>query len=296
MNLVRLNKALSEAGITSRRKADRLIEMGLVQVNGKKVFEHGVKVNTTKDRIVVEGNPVTFFHKKLYVMFHKPKNVLTTLSDPEGRPTVGDYFSKFQVRLFPVGRLDWESEGLLLMTNDGDFSNSVMHPKEDITKTYLVKVNGRPEKKELDKLLGGVSIIGGKAKALHIEKVKRADISDQYDWFKIVISEGKNRQIRQMFAKIDMDVIKLQRVAIGRLKIGNLPRGEWTELSEAQIKKIYQPDLPEDMKIKKVAVNANESKVVAKPAKPNTKTKFTHKTFKPDALQKKKIAKKLFDN
>lgn len=291
MGQVRLNKALSEAGITSRRKADRLIEQGLVFVNGKKVFEHGTKVDPDKDRIVVDGSPVTFAHKKYYIMFHKPKGVLTTLSDPEGRPTVAEYFTKFPVRLFPVGRLDWESEGLLLLTNDGDFSQRVMHPKLEITKTYWVKVNGRPEAKEIEKLLQGVSTPTGKVKARHIEKLKRPDGSDQYDWFKVVISEGKNRQIRNMFAKIDLDVLKLQRVAIGRLKLGSLPRGEWTEVSESQLKRIYTPDLPEELVLKKPVTLVK--KAAAK--KPSFKDKPKGKTFNPNKLQKKKLAKTLFE-
>lgn len=251
MSSVRLNKALAEAGITSRRKADRLIEQGLVQVNGKKVYELGIKVNPDKDRIVVEGHPITFYHKKVYIMFHKPTSVLTTLSDPEGRPTVIDYFEKYPVRIFPIGRLDWDSEGLLLLTNDGDFANSVMHPRGEVTKTYLVKVSGQPEKNDIDKLIKGVTIIGGKAKVRYIEKLKRPDASEKYDWFKVVISEGKNRQIRQMFLKIGFDVLKLQRVSIGRLKLGSLPRGEWTEISEEQLKKIFIPDLPEELMVRR---------------------------------------------
>ena len=296
MTLVRLNKALSEAGITSRRKADRLIEQGLVQVNGKKVFELGIRVNPNKDKIVVEGNPVTFFYKKIYVMFHKPKGVLTTLSDPEGRPTVGEYFNNYPVRLFPVGRLDWESEGLLLMTNDGDFANSVMHPKKEITKSYLVKVNGKPEKKDLDKLISGVPIVGGKAKAVFIEKVKRPETSDQYDWFKVVITEGKNRQIRQMFAKIDMDVMKLQRIAVGRLKIGNLPRGEWTELSENQIQKIYQPDLPEDVLEKKTVLAKKVVPVEKAKTKLSKAQLARQKSEKKFEIHKKKIQKTVLGN
>ena len=230
MELVRLNKALSEAGISSRRKADRLIEQGLVLVNGKKVYEMGIKINPRKDKVTVDGHPVTFGNQKVYIMFHKPRNVVTTLHDPEGRPTVVDYFTRYPQRIFPIGRLDWESEGLLLLTNDGDYANSIMHPRKEVTKTYLVKVNGQPEKKEIEKLLAGVTIPSGKAKARHIEKVKRPDASEQYDWYKVVISEGKNRQIREMFLKIGFDVMKLQRVAIGRLKFGALTRGEWTEL------------------------------------------------------------------
>lgn len=256
MELVRLNKALSEAGVTSRRKADRLIEQGLVLVNGKKVFEFGIKIDPSKDRVVVEGHPVTFKKEKVYIMFHKPRNVMTTLHDPEGRPTVIDYFTKYPERIFPIGRLDWESEGLLLLTNDGDYSNSVMHPKGEVTKTYLVKVNGQPEKKDIDKLLAGVTIETGKAKARHIEKIRRPDSSDKYDWYKVVISEGKNRQIREMFFKIGLDVMKLQRVAIGKLKLGSLPRGEWTELSQDQIKRVFTPDLPEEVKPKQAVSSA----------------------------------------
>lgn len=279
MSLTRLNKALAEAGVTSRRKADRLIEQGLVQVNGKKVFELGVRVDTNKDKIVVEGHPVTFYHKKVYIMFYKPINVLTTLSDPEGRPTVADYFDKYPVRIFPIGRLDWDSEGLLLMTNDGDFANDVMHPRGEVTKTYLVKINGQPKKDEIDKLLKGVSIPGGRAKARHIEKVKRPEGSDQYDWYKIVISEGKNRQIREMFLKIGFDVMKLQRVAIGRLKLGALTRGDWTELSQDQIKRIFVPDLPEELMGRKPAGDKKPATAAKKPAATKKKT-FTKRNPK----------------
>jgi 23S rRNA pseudouridine2605 synthase len=278
MELVRLNKALSEAGITSRRKADRMIEQGLVQVNGKKVYEFGVKINPAKDRVVVDGHPVSFANHKVYVMFHKPRNVMTTLSDPEGRPTVIDYFKKYPQRIFPIGRLDWESEGLLLLTNDGDYANSVMHPKREVTKSYLVKVNGQPEKKDIDKLLHGVSIVSGRAKARHIEKIKRPDSSDKYDWYKVVISEGKNRQIREMFAKVGFDVLKLQRVAIGRLKIGSLPRGEWTELSQDQIKKVFIPDLPEDEIKGDRYITSNGAAKNAKPTLP--KKRIPRKTDK----------------
>jgi 23S rRNA pseudouridine2605 synthase len=252
MSLVRLNKALSEAGVTSRRKADRLIEMGLVQVNGKKVFEMGIKVNPRKDRIVVDGHPVTFSSQKVYLMLHKPKNVMTTLSDPEGRPIVMDYFKKFPLRIFPIGRLDWESEGLLLLTNDGDFANKVMHPKKEITKTYWVKVSGQPQKEELQKLIEGVTIPTGKARALIVERLRRPEASDQYDWIKVVIAEGKNRQIREMFLKIGYDVLKLQRVAIGRLRLGALPKGEWTELTEEQVERVFESDKTAEEEIRRL--------------------------------------------
>lgn len=249
---IRLNKLIAESGLASRRHADRMIEEGQVIVNGKKVFELGIKVNPSKDRIVINGHPLKkSAPMKLYIAFNKPKGVLTTMEDPLERPTIADYLDKVPGRVFPVGRLDWDSEGLLLLTNDGDFANKVMHPKAEVTKTYLVKLDGHPEKKHIDKLLRGVSIVGGRVAAKHVERLKRPEGSDQYDWYKIVITEGKNRQIRQMFEKIGFDVMKLQRVAIGQLKLGSLGRGEIAFISEHVLDKIFLPDAPEEVKIKK---------------------------------------------
>ncbi len=235
---VRLNKYLSECGVSSRRKADELIAEGAVLVNGKKVFELGTKVNPGKDRITVNGRPVKTQGKKIYILFNKPKNVVTTMEDPSGRPTVADYFERLPMRVFPVGRLDWDTEGMLLLTNDGDFAQKVNHPTEEITKTYLVKVDGHPTQPQLDKLLRGVSIIGGKVAAKHVERIRRG--ADKYDWIKVVITEGKNRQVRRMFEKVGFDVIKLQRVAIGKLRMGNLKRGEYVFLTEKGTDKIFQ--------------------------------------------------------
>lgn len=236
--LIRLNKYLADCGIASRRKADELIENGKVQVNGKRVFELGQRVDPSCDHIVVGGKTVKPPLSKIYVMFHKPKNVVTTMEDPEGRPTIADFIRRFPQRLFPVGRLDWDSEGLLILTNDGDFAQKVTHPKFEIPKTYLVKVNGQPTPLQLRKLLQGVSIIGGRVRALEVEKIRRG--AEQYDWLKVVITEGKNRQIRQMFAKIGYDVLKLQRVAIGQLRLGKLDRGEFRVLTPEEVKKVFR--------------------------------------------------------
>lgn len=256
---IRLNKLIADSGLASRRHADRMIEEGKVTVNGKRVFEMGIKVDPAQDRIIVDGHPIKAKPMKLYLVFNKPKGVLTTMTDPHERPTIADYLTDVPGRVFPVGRLDWDSEGLLLLTNDGDFANKVMHPKAEVTKTYLVKLDGQPEQKHIDKLLKGVSIIGGKVAAKHVEKIKRQEGSDKYDWYKIVITEGKNRQIRQMFEKIGFDVMKLQRVSIGRLKLGNLERGELAYVNEAMLSKIFQPDSPDDM-IKKPARPASVKK------------------------------------
>lgn len=248
---IRLNKFLSESGVSSRRQADRMIEEGQITINGKKVFELGVKVDPHHDKILIDGKPLKKSTMKMYLIFHKPKGILTTLTDPLERPTVSDYLQGVPGRVFPIGRLDWDSEGLLLLTNDGEFANKVSHPKSEITKTYLVKLSGQPKPEQIQKLLRGVSIIGGKVAAKHIEKIKRMEGSDKYDWYKIVITEGKNRQIRQMFAKIGFDVMKLQRVAIGRLRLGSLRKGELAYLNEPALEKIFLPDMPDEVKHKK---------------------------------------------
>lgn len=242
---LRLNKYLAECGIASRRKADELIAEGHIQINGKTVFELGVRVTPGLDRITVDGKPVRQENLKIYVVFYKPENVLTTMEDPEGRPTVADYMEQLPVRVFPVGRLDWDTEGLLLLTNDGEFAQKVSHPREEIPKTYLAKLDGRPTDQQLAKLLAGVTIPGGRVKALHVERVRIGD-SRQYDWVKIVIGEGKNRQIRYMFQKIGFDVKKLKRVAIGLLTLGGLQKGEHAFLDEGALRKIFRKRKAED--------------------------------------------------
>ncbi|MBC7398029.1 MAG: pseudouridine synthase, partial [Bdellovibrionales bacterium] len=203
------------------------------------------------DHILVNGKPLKKPMENIYVLLNKPRGVLTTMEDPLGRPTIMDYLDKVPGRVFPVGRLDWDSEGLLLLTNDGEFANRVTHPKAEVTKTYMVKVDGQPTPEDIGKLIRGVSIIGGKVAANHIEKVKRSEGSDKYDWYKMVITEGKNRQIRQMFEKIGFDVMKLQRVAIGRLRIGNVERGDCVFLNEAAIERVFLPDAPDELALKK---------------------------------------------
>ncbi len=265
---IRLNKLLSDCGLTSRREADRWIVEGAIQINGKKIFTPGVKVIPGVDRIVVRGKPLKLDSEKVYYAFNKPTSVLTTLSDPAERPTIGDYVSDITERVYPVGRLDWDSEGLILLTNDGDWAQKIMHPKAEVTKTYMVKVDGQPRPDQLAKLLRGVPIIGGRVAAKHVERIRRQDGSKQYDWIKIVITEGKNRQIRQMFQKIGFDVLKLQRVCIGRLKLGSLQKGELRELNEQDLKRVFQADDP-------VIAKA----IAKRPANlPNKK--FERKTFK----------------
>ena len=254
---VRLNKLIADSGLASRRKADRLIEEGRVTINGKKVYELGIKVDANQDKVIVDGKPLKRKTEAVYIMFYKPRGVLTTMDDPMGRPSIKDFVEHLPVRVFPVGRLDWDSEGLLILTTDGDYANRIMHPKEDVTKTYLVKLDGQPKPEQIKKLLDGVSIVGGRVKARHIEKVRRG--REQYPWLKVIISEGKNRQIRQMFEKIGYDVMKLQRVAVGRLRLGSLTRGEMVFLNEAAAERVFLPDEPENVKVLKSYKNRQKS-------------------------------------
>lgn len=246
---IRLNKLIADSGLASRRAADRLIEDGQITVNGKKVYELGVKVNPHLDKILVQGKPLRTKPQHIYLMFNKPKGILTTMDDPLDRPTVKDFLEEVPMRVFPVGRLDWDSEGLLLLTNDGEYANKVANPNSEVTKTYLVKLDGQPKDEDIQKLIKGVSIVGGRVAAKSIEKVKRG--REQYAWLKIVITEGKNRQIRQMFEKIGFDVLKLQRVAIGRLRLGSLERGQLVFLNDVAAERVFMADTPEKIEDKK---------------------------------------------
>ncbi|MCB0394891.1 MAG: rRNA pseudouridine synthase [Bdellovibrionales bacterium] len=237
MNKIRLNKYIAQTGQSSRRKADELIATGSVKVNGVLVQELGVSIDPINDRVELDGQLVQPKSELLYFVFNKPKGVLTTMDDPKGRPTVKDFIEEFGDDLYPVGRLDWDTEGLILITNDGDFANRVTHPKWGVRKTYLAKLSGRPSEKALDKLLRGVTIVGGRVKANEIIRLKKG--SDQYDWVRITISDGKNRQIRRMFEKIGFDVLKLQRIGIGGLRIGNLKKGQIKRLNESALRLLF---------------------------------------------------------
>jgi 23S rRNA pseudouridine2605 synthase len=275
-NLIRLNKLIAERGLASRRGADKLIADGQVTVNGKKVYELGIKVNPNQDSISIDGTPLRSKNQNLYIMFNKPKNVITSMTDPLDRPTVADYMNEVPGRVFPIGRLDWDSEGLILMTNDGEFANKVMHPSKEVTKTYHVKLDGQPRPDQIAKLYNGVSIPeGGKVKAKHVEKIKMSKSKDQktskkYDWYKIVITEGKNHQVREMFKKIGYDVMKLQRVAIGKLRLGQLETGDLVYLNDGALDRVFMADLPTEAHPKK-DFRPKSTKKVGPVAKNNSK-------------------------
>ena len=254
---VRLNKYIADCGIASRRQADQLIEEGALQINGKTTYELGVQVDPEVDRITLRGKQIKPQTQKVYIVFNKPDGILTSTSDPEGRPTVMDFFEKEKVpfRVFPVGRLDWDTEGLLILTNDGEYSQKVTHPKFEIPKTYIVKLSGRISPAQMQRLMLGVTIPGGRVKAIHVEKIKRPEenTSGKYDWVKIIIGEGKNRQVRFMFQKIGFDVRRLRRVAIGKLTLGPIKKGQYAYVDENTAMRVFEKMPSHDRAEKKTA-------------------------------------------
>ncbi len=240
--VMRLNKFLAECGVCSRRKADELIASGKVSVNKKVVRELGASVDETKDVVFVDGKkvlPVTHYE---YVMFNKPKGCITSMSDEKGRKTVYDYFDdEFKAkRLVPVGRLDYDSEGLLLFTNDGALIHKLTHPSSEIPKTYIVKIEGEIVESDLAILRKGVVVDGvrfgkSKVKALDVEKIMTNDGERTLTRIEVVITEGKNREVRRMFEAVEKNVVFLKRVAIGDLRLGGLSRGGNRELNDFEV-------------------------------------------------------------
>ncbi len=220
----RLQKIIANAGLASRREAEKWIAAGRVFVNGKKVTELGSKADPDHDRITVNGKPIRPETKKVYYLFYKPRNVMVTRNDPEGRPTIYDYLKNIEKRVYPVGRLDFDSEGLLLLTNDGDLAYELTHPKSKVPKTYQAKVAGLPAVSQIEKLERGVKLEWGVTQPATIEVYKK---TENNCWMRITLTEGKNRQVRQMLEKIGLHVIKLRRIAIGSFQLGALKPGEY---------------------------------------------------------------------
>ena len=230
--MMRINKYIAQSGLCSRRKAEKLIEEGLVQVNGKKVIELSTVVDERKDVVLVDGQKITPADEKVYYMLNKPKGYVTSLSDDRNRKSVMDLISSVDRRIYPVGRLDYDSEGLLLLTNDGDMTYKLTHPKYEIPKTYIVKVEGEIKESELAVLRAGVVIDGeryGKCKAKLVKFEKGLSKSE------MTIYEGKNREIRKMFDAIGRQVQFLKRTNFAGLRLGGLKRGELRPLKSYEI-------------------------------------------------------------
>ena len=222
----RLQKVMAQAGVASRRKSEEYILDGRVKVNGVIVKELGTKVSDD-DYIEVDNRPIRQ-ERKIYILMNKPRNCVTTVSDDRNRPTVMDFVKDVHARIYPVGRLDFDTEGLLIMTNDGDLTFKLTHPKHTIFKTYVATLNDVPHPKNIEKLRKGVVVDGKKTQQPKVNWLKDNIVE-------ISISEGRNRQVRKMFEAIGYEVVTLQRVSIGNLALGNIPLGRWRHLSQAEI-------------------------------------------------------------
>jgi 23S rRNA pseudouridine2605 synthase len=230
----RLQKILSEIGIASRRRAEELIIEGRVTINGR-IAALGMKADPERDHIKLDGKLIARPEPKVYLMLNKPKGVVTSLHDPEGRPTVKDCLKGVKYRVFPVGRLDYDSEGLLLLTNDGDFAQAILHPSKKIPKSYLVKVKGTPEEDEIKKLRSGIRLEDGVTAPAKLQKVRS---TENNTWLEITIHEGRKRQIRRMLEQTGHPVLKLKRTRINGIELGNLKSGEYRYLKPEEVAKM----------------------------------------------------------
>lgn len=229
---MRLQKFMAHSGIASRRKSEKLIQEGRVRVNGKTITKLGSKVDPSKDKVYVDDQPISLESNKVYIMLNKPTGYVTTLSDEKDRRIVTDLISNIKERIYPVGRLDMDTSGLLLMTNDGDLTHKLTHPSYEITKRYIARVKGIPSKKDLKEFREGLIIdnkLTSPAKIKIVKKFKSESILD------ISIYEGRNRQVRKMCEKINHPVRELERISIGRLRLANLPLGKWRYLDSKEV-------------------------------------------------------------
>ncbi len=245
----RLNKLLAHAGVGSRRYCDELIFHGRVSVDGQKVREPGTRVDIETQQVTVDGQPIRV-EPLVYWLLNKPRGYLCTNHDPQNRPRAIDLIPHVNQRVYTVGRLDEDSEGLLLMTNDGDLAHKLMHPRFGIHKTYLVQVAGKPTKKDLEQLLEGVWLSDGHVKA---RRVKRLKSQGDSTWLEIVLCEGKNREIRRMLAKLEHKVMRLKRIAIGPLRLDRLGKGKSRRLPPDEVERLRlacQPRPRREVKVK----------------------------------------------
>jgi 23S rRNA pseudouridine2605 synthase len=231
----RLQKIISAAGIASRRHAEKLITAGRVSIDGIVVNELGLKADAERNIIRIDGKIISVEKSNLYIALNKPAGFVTTMSDPQKRPTVVDLLSAVPERVYPVGRLDYDSAGLLLLTNDGDFAQKIQHPRFQIPKIYRVKIQGRLSKEELKKLSRGIKLSDGIFKP---ENIQMGKINDLSCWLRLTLKEGKNRIIRRGFEAISRRVTRLVREAIGDLKLGNLKEGSWRYLTQKEINRL----------------------------------------------------------
>ncbi len=230
MSRMRLQHFLAKAGVASRREAEKLILQGKVKVNGEVIYKLGTQVDPNSDQISFQNKLLSLVPQKTYILFHKPRGVIVTKKDPQKRKTVFDCIPNLHPSVNAVGRLDYDSEGLLLLTNDGDLAHQLTHPSSEIKKEYWVELNEIPSSEKLKQLEKGIILEGTKTAPARIQKIKKEKI-----WFSIEIHEGKKRQVRRMFEWAGVKVLRLVRVRIGSLNLGDLPVGGYRELNPAEI-------------------------------------------------------------
>ena len=230
--LIRLNKYIAEAGVTSRRGADALIESGRVKVDGKLVKELGFKVDSLKSVVEVDGETISPEKTKTYLALYKPRGVLSTMFDPEGRPSLAELLDFRKERLFHVGRLDKDSEGLILLTNDGEVSFRATHPSYGLEKVYLVQYEGRLPVDAKDRLLKGVELEDGIGRVSGYRELPN-------NWLELKIHEGRYHIIRRLMEAIDLKVIRLVRSAFGPILLGDLKEGRWRDLNSVELANLY---------------------------------------------------------
>ncbi|HSB51161.1 MAG TPA: pseudouridine synthase [Dissulfurispiraceae bacterium] len=228
----RLQRILAQMGVASRRKAEELILEGRVTVNGE-TARLGMKADPSRDRIKVNGRLLTNREPRVYLAFYKPRGVVTSLSDPEGRRTVKDFLKGIRYRVFPVGRLDYDSEGLLLLSNDGDFANALLHPSRKVPKTYHVKVKGKISQDSVERLRTGVRLEDGLTMPAELRLLRFSEVNS---WLEITIREGRRRQIRRMLEKVGHPVLRLRRIAIDGLTLRGLKPGQLRYLTEDDLR------------------------------------------------------------
>jgi 23S rRNA pseudouridine2605 synthase len=238
MQQERLQKIIAHAGVASRREAEAMIREGRVTLNGRVVTELGTRADADRDHIKVDGKLITAAEPHRYILLYKPREVMTTVEDPQGRRTVIDLIRGVRERIYPVGRLDFHSEGLVLLTNDGELAFKVSHPTHGSVKTYSVKVRGVPEERMVDKLRRGITIEGKRTLPCDIERMKTTGRNDDEgnSWFEVKLREGRTQQIRRMFQAIGHPVSKLRRVAIGPISDPKLTPGVWRELTKHEVR------------------------------------------------------------
>jgi 23S rRNA pseudouridine2605 synthase len=234
---VRLQKIIAGTGLASRRKAEALIAAGRVMVNGKTVTELGTKIDPTRDHVKVDGKHLSAPQPFVYLMLHKPKNVVSTLDDPGGRTTVKDYMRGVSVRVFPVGRLDFDSEGLMLLTNNGELAQAMLHPRYHVPKTYLIKVKGVLTDEDIRNLEQGVRLEDGMTGPAQVKKVRKVEANS---WVEITIREGRKHQVKRMLESVGHRVIKLLRIRMGSLSLGDLQPGEFRFLTDREANTLRQ--------------------------------------------------------